>query len=72
MTYLRSITYLLGFCIMRNLEAGIMSLIQETYLFKILERFKMKDAKRVDPPIAKKDILIHSNPSYYADPSTVT
>lgn len=66
------VTHYLGLCIMRNLEAGTMSLTQETYIHKILERFGMQDARGVDTPIAKKDILVYADPSYRADPSTIT
>lgn len=49
-----------------------MSLTQETYISKILERFEIKDARRVDTSMAKKDILVYLNPSYCVDLSTVT
>lgn len=71
MTYLEFVIYYLELCIIRNLEVGIISLTQETYISRILERFRIKDTKKVDTSMIKKDILIHSNPSYYADPSTV-
>lgn len=70
MTDLGPVTHYLGLCIVRNLEADTMRLTQETYIHKILERFGMRDARRVDTPMAKKDILVHADPNYRADPST--
>lgn len=32
----------------------------------------MQDARGVDTFIAKKDILVHADPSYCANPSTIT
>lgn len=49
-----------------------MSFIQKPYISKIIERFGINNARKVDTPIAKKDILVYLDPSYYADPSTVT
>lgn len=72
MTNLGPVTHYLGLRIVRNLEIGTMSLTQETYISTILERFGMKDARGVDTLMAKKDILVHSDPSYCADPLTVT
>lgn len=71
MTDLKSVTYYLRLHIVRNLEEGTMSLIQETYIFKSLEKFGIKDRKEVDTSMAKKDILVHSNSSYCIDISTV-
>lgn len=66
------ITHYLGLCIIRNLEAGTMSLTPKTYISKLLERFGMKDAKEIDTLMTKKDIFVHVDPSYCTDPSTVT
>lgn len=57
---------------MRNLEVGTMFFTQKTYIHKILERFIMQDARGVDTFMAKKDILVHADPSYHANPSTIT
>lgn len=72
MTDLGPVTHYLRLCITRNLDAGTMFLTQETYVQKILECFGMQNAKGVDTPMAKKDILVYADPSYQADLSTIT
>ena len=72
MTDLRPVTHYFRLSIVKNLEAGIMSLTQKTYIHKILEQFGMQDAKRMDTSMANKDILMNANLSYRADPSTIT
>ena len=72
MTDLEPVTHYLGLCIIRDLDAGTMFLTQKTYVQKILDRFGMQNAKRVDTPMAKKDILVHADPSYHADSSIIT
>lgn len=66
---LRPITDYLRLYIVRNLKVGIMLLTQKTYISKILERFRIKD---LNISIVKKDILIHSDPSYCTDSLTIT
>ena len=66
------VTHYLGLRITTDLDAGTMFLTQETYVQKILDRFGMQNAKEVDTPMAKKDILVHADPSYQADSSIIT
>ncbi len=72
MTDLGPVTHYLGLCITRDLDAGTMFLTQETHVQKILDRFGMQNAKGVDTPMAKKDILVHADPSFQADSSIIT
>lgn len=68
---LKPVIHYLRLYIVRNLEVDIILFIQETYIFKILERFGIKDARKIDTPIARKNIFIHSNSSYYVNLSTL-
>ena len=72
MTDRGSVTHYLGLCIVRNLEVGTMFLTQKTYIHKIPKQFGMQNARGVDTLMAKKDILVHTDPSYHANPSTIT
>lgn len=64
MTDLRLVTHYLGLCITRDLAIGTMFFTPETYIQKILESFGMQNAKGVDTPMEKKDILVYADPSY--------
>lgn len=44
-----------------------MSLIQKTNIFNILKKFGIKNAKKIDILIVKKDIFIYLNFSYYVN-----
>lgn len=66
------VTHYLRLRTFRDLDAGTMFLTQETYIQKILDRFAMQNAKGVDTPMAKKDILVYADPSYQADSSIIT
>ena len=48
-------TYILGVKISRNRLKKLLSLSQETYIKKVLERFNMLDCKSIDTPINKSD-----------------
>ena len=50
-------TYILGVKISRDRSRKLLSLSQETYIKKILERFSMQDCKSFDTPISKCDTL---------------
>ena len=50
-------TYILGAKISRDRSKNLVSVSQEPYIKKILERFKMKDCKPIDTPLAKGDTL---------------
>ena len=47
--------YVIGINIHRNRPRGIFSLLEETYINKILERFRMKDCSPSVAPIVKGD-----------------
>ena len=49
--------YILGVKISRNRSKKLLSLSQETYIKKVLERFNMLDCKSIDTPISKSDEL---------------
>ena len=49
--------YILGVKISRNRSKKLLSLSQETYIKKILERFSMQDCKSLDSPVSKCDAL---------------
>ena len=49
--------YILGIKISRNRSSTLLSLSQENYINKVLERFHMKDCKPIDTPMAKNEIL---------------
>lgn len=69
---LRPVIHYSRVCITRDLAIDIMFFIQEIYIQKILERFGIQNAKRVNTLIAKKNIFIHVNPSYQVDLLTIT
>ncbi len=71
-TNLGPVTYYLGYWITRYLIAGTKSLTQETYIKKILASWGMQNAKEVNTPMTKNDILVNTDPSYQADSSTMT
>ena len=48
-------SYVIGIKIHRNRPRGIFSLLEETYINKILERFRMKDCSASVAPIMKGD-----------------
>lgn len=50
-------TYILGVKISRDRSKRLLSLSQETYINKVLERFKMQDCRPIDSPIAKGEGL---------------
>lgn len=64
MTHLELITNYLGLCIIKDIIVGTMFFCQETYIQKILEYFSMQNSKRINTSIAKKNILVYTNPSY--------
>ena len=72
MTDLRPVTHYLGLRIIKDLDTGTRFLTQKTYAHKILNCFRMQNAKRVNTPIAKKDILVYADLSYQADSSIIT
>ena len=45
--------YVLGVRIVRNREKKLISLSQETYIKKVLERFRMNNCKPIDTPVEK-------------------
>ena len=47
--------YILGVMISRNRSNKLLSMSQETYIKKILERFSMQDCKPLDTPVSKCD-----------------
>ena len=49
--------YILGVKISRDRSRKLLSLSQESYINKVLERFKMQDCKPIDTPIAKCDVF---------------
>ena len=49
--------YILGVKISRNCSKKLLSLSQETYIKKVLERFSMQDCKAIDTPVSKCDAL---------------
>ena len=49
--------YILGVKIQRDRSKKILSLSQETYIKKILERFRMNSCKSMDTPIARGETL---------------
>ena len=49
--------YILGVKISRNRSKKLLSLSQETYINKVLERFNILDCKSIDTPISKSDEL---------------
>ena len=51
--------YILGVKILRNCSKRLLSLSQETYINKVLERFCMHDCKPMDTPIIKGEGLSH-------------
>ena len=51
--------YILGVKISRNRFKRLLSLSQETYINKVLERFCMHDCKPMDTPIIKGKGLSH-------------
>ena len=48
-------TYVIGIKIQRDISQGILGLSQETYINKLLERFRMKDCSPSVAPIVKGD-----------------
>ncbi|KAH9760840.1 Integrase catalytic domain-containing protein [Citrus sinensis] len=48
-------SYVIGIKIQRDRSQGILGLSQETYINKVLERFRMKDCSRSVAPIVKGD-----------------
>jgi transposase InsO family protein len=50
-------TYILGVKISRDRSKRSLSLSQEPYINKVLERFNMKDCKPIDTPISKGEVL---------------
>ena len=50
-------TYILGVNISKDRSKNLVSLLQEPYIKKILERFKMQDCKPIDTPMEKGDTL---------------
>ncbi len=67
-----NLAHYLVYCITRYLIAGTKFLTQETYIEKILECLGMQNAKEVDTPMTKNDILVNADPSYQADLPTMT
>ncbi|XP_070056873.1 secreted RxLR effector protein 161-like [Nicotiana tomentosiformis] len=51
------VDYILGVNIQRDCSKKLLSLSQETYIKKILERFRMNSCKFVDTPIARGETL---------------
>ena len=51
-------SYVIGIKIHRDRSRGILGLSQETYINKVLERFRMKDCSPSVAPIIKGDKLI--------------
>ena len=49
--------YILGMKISRDQSKKLVSLSQEKYIKKILERFRMQDCKPLNTPMAKCEIL---------------
>ena len=49
--------YILGIKISRDRSSRLLSLSQESYINKVLERFNMKNCKPIDTPMAKNEIL---------------
>ena len=49
--------YVIGINIHRDRYRGILGLSQETYMNKVLERFRMKDCSPSVAPIVKGDML---------------
>ena len=50
-------TYILGVKISRDQSKKLVSLSQEQYIKKILERFRMQGCKLIDTPMVKSEIL---------------
>ena len=50
-------TYILGVNISKDRSKNLVSLLQEPYIKKILERFKIQDCKPIDTPMEKGDTL---------------
>ena len=48
-------TYVIGIKIQRDISQGMLGLSQETYINKVLERFRMKDCSPSVAPIVKSD-----------------
>ena len=66
------VSWYLGLNITRNLAASKMFLSQAPYIEKILERFGMQQAKRVDTPMIKQHAFVHAQKDYQANSSTIT
>lgn len=65
MINLELILYYLKLCIVRNLEIDIILLIKKTYIFKILERFEIKNTKKINTLIIKKKYYIFRSQLLY-------
>ena len=51
------VSYVIGIKIFRDIHNGILGLSQETYINRVLERFRMKDCSPSVAPIVKEDIF---------------
>jgi len=55
MKNLSEASFVLGIKILRDHSQGILRLSQETYIYKVLDKFGMKDSKPGNTPRAKGD-----------------
>ena len=66
------VSWYLGLKITRNLASDKIFLSQTPYIKKILEYFRMQQAKGVDTPMVKQHALVYAQKDYQANSSTIT
>lgn len=72
MSDLGPISWYLGLKIICNISAGKMFLSQAPYVEKILERFRIQQAKGINTLIVKQNALVYADKGYQADNLIIT